>query len=178
MSNQKFEEFLNRQTENAKSKPIDWDKERDDWIGYLELFYSSIQSFLKPYLEGRKIKIAYGEKKIFEEDIGEYEARNAIIFFGSNKVKLEPIGTNLIGVKGRVDLIGPNGKVKFVLVNSTANAPKIPARVGINEPPLPEEKCPDMKSWAWKIATSPPNIRYFEFEPDSFFDALMEVANG
>ncbi len=173
----KFEEFLNQQIKDTESNSINWDKKKDDWLRHLDSFYSSIESLLKPYIEEKKIKIAYGKKKIFEKHIGDYEAKNAIIFIGANKIKLEPIGTNLIGVKGRVDLIGLNGKIKFVLVNSTANAPNISAQIGIGKPYLPEEKQPEVKSWDWKIATNPPNVRYFEFNQDSFFDALMEVAN-
>ena len=173
MSNKKFEEFLNQQTENAESKAIDWNEKKGNWIKDLDSFYGSIESYLKPYIEEGKIKITYGGKKIFEEHIGEYEVKNAIIFFGSNKVKLEPIGTNLIGIKGRVDLIGPNGKVKFFLV--TPNGPNISVQIG--KPPLPEEKEFE-EECAWKIVTNPPNIIYFDLEPDSFFDALMEVANG
>jgi hypothetical protein len=174
MSNKKFEEFLNQQTENADSKPIDWDKKRANWIRDLGAFYGSIESFLKPYIEEGKIKMAYGKKKIFEEHLGEYEAKNAMIFLGSNKVKLEPIGTNLIGVEGRVDLIGPNGKVKFFLINKATKAQKISV---CEQPPLAEENGFE-EECTWKIATSPPNLIYFDLEQNSFFDALMEVANG
>jgi len=174
MSNKKFEEFLNRQTENADSKSIDWDKKRANWIRELASFYGAIESFIKPYIEAGKIKMTYGKKKIFEEHLGEYEAKNAIIFFGSNQVKLEPIGTNLIGVEGRVDLIGANGKVKFFLVNNATKAQKVSV---CEQPPLPEENGFE-ENGAWKIATNPPNLIYFDLEQDSFFDALMEVANG
>ena len=48
------------------------------------------------------------------------------------KIHFDPIGTNLIGVKGRVDMHGPHGTVRFVLVSKTDSSP---TRVIIQESP-------------------------------------------
>ncbi|MDP8239928.1 MAG: hypothetical protein P9X24_12630 [Candidatus Hatepunaea meridiana] len=179
MANKEFDEFLKRQASHSQSKKIDWAAKRSEWIEYLDRFYKTIESYLKSYVDEGKIKISYYKKEIFEQYIGEYEAQTATISLGANRLKLDPIGTNLIGSKGRVDLIGPNGKIKFVLVDSAASAPKISARVYIKgEKPPSKEKLPEVTSWAWKIATQPPHIKYYPLVEESFYDALMEVSNG
>ena len=178
MSNSKFEDFLNRQNNQAQSATMDWDEQLHEWKKNLELFYNIIESFLKSYIDENKIKLTYRTKKIEEEDIGEYEVREALITLGSNYIKLVPIGTNLIGAKGRVDLIGPNGRIKFVFVNRTATTPKITVQAGLqSEEPFTGEKHPEETEWEWKIATAPPQINYFPLTKDSFFDSLMEVSN-
>jgi hypothetical protein len=93
---------------------------------------------------------------------------------------MTPIGTLLIGAKGRVDVVGPAGRARLVLVNSIASGPTIRVTVSIGgkpEPPTAEVE-PKEITWEWKIATSPPAIRYIELTQESLFRALMEVANG
>lgn len=180
MTNDKFEEFISKQKNKSPPIKIDWDTQRSEWLQSLEQLYKSIELFLKQYTENKTIELSFGTKKIIEEYLGEYEAKTAQITIGSNRIKLDPIGTNLIGAKGRVDLTGPNGKIKFVLVDESASAPQISVRVWIQgeEPPTNEEGQPKVISWVWRIATPPPRIKYFPLEKESFFDALMEVSNG
>ena len=147
MANKNFDEFLERQASHTQSTKIDWAAELNEWIKYLNGFYETIESYLKPYVDEGKIEISYGKKKIFEESIGEYEAQTVTISLGANKLKLNPIGTNLIGAKGRIDLIGPNGKIRFVLVDSAASAPRISVRVYKNgEKPPSEDKRQEVTS--------------------------------
>ena len=94
---------------------------------------------------------------------------------------MTPVGTLLIGAKGRVDVVGPAGRARLVLVNSEASSPPtIKVRVSIGGKPEPPAVAapPKQIKWGWKIATSPPTVRYIELTQDSLFQALMEVANG
>lgn len=96
-----------------------------------------------------------------------------------HKVKLEPIGTNLIGAKGRVDLIGKNGTIRFVLVNKNSSGPKIKVNIWIEgEEPPKQEEVSKILEWEWKISTPPPRIKYIEFNQETFLSALMEVVGG
>jgi len=177
MTNKAFDDFVAKQTSETQRSQLDWSKERDEWLRYLEKFYKKVESFLHDYLSKGQIKIDYVTKKISEEYIGVYEVKSAIIQLGRNQIRLDPIGTNLIGAKGRVDMIGPNGEVKFLLVRRHAPPPKVSILPpGMQRAPEPEE--PTRIEWSWKIATSPPPIKYIELQQESFFDALMEVANG
>jgi len=174
----KFDEFVAKQSA-AMQPEIDWAKKKEEWLSFLSKFYAQVEKFLGKYLSSGQIRLRYRAIKIVEEYIGEYEVKTLMIDIGRNQITLEPIGTNLIGAKGRVDMNGPNGKVKFVLVDRNASSPGISSRVWIHgeEPPL---KLPEAEvvEWAWKIGTPPPNIQYVELNQESFFDALMEVSNG
>lgn len=33
-------------------------------------------------------------------------------------------------------------------------------------------------TWEWKMITRPPERRFIELNPDTFFEMIMEVANG
>ena len=132
-TSKKFDEFVERQSADNPDTHLDWVAKKQEWLKKLELFFDQIESFLKPYIDQQKITLQFGKKEIWEEFIGQYQAKVAWITLGKQQIRLEPIGTNLIGAKGRVDMIGPCGKVKFVLVGSTASAPKISVKVKINE---------------------------------------------
>ena len=180
MSKKEFDEFINKQAKKkSDSKPVDWDAQRDEWLYYLSKFYQRVEAFLEEYIKENKLVHNYTVKTIFEEYIGGYSAKALNIELGYHKLKLEPIGTNLIGAKGRVDLIGANGKVKFVLVNKASSGPKIKVDVWIQGEKQPEKTDePAVNEWEWKIATPPPRIKYINLEQDTFLEALMEVIGG
>jgi hypothetical protein len=79
-----------------------------------------------------------------------------------------------------VEVVGPAGRMRLLLVDSEASGPMIKVTVSIGvrpEPPAVETPRKEIK-WAWKIATSPPTVGYIELTQESLFQALMEVANG
>ena len=124
MADISFDEFVNQQV--AKAKPsTDCIQERDNWIHHLDKFYQLVKGFLRKYIEQDKVHIAWTTKQINEEYIGTYEVASLEVLIGAVKVHFDPIGTNLIGAKGRVDMHGPHGTVKFVLVPKTASAVRV-----------------------------------------------------
>ena len=60
--------------------------------------------------------MTYRGKTISEDPIGSYPVEEMHIQIKNKEVVLDPIGTNIIGAKGRVDMKGSAGIVKFVLV--------------------------------------------------------------
>jgi hypothetical protein len=103
-----------------------------------------------------------------------------IVQIGRRQITMTPVGTLLVGAKGRVDVVGPAGRTRFVLVSSEASSPVIKVTVSIGGKPdsLAPEVTPKEIKWAWKIATSPPTISYIELTQESLFQVLMEVVNG
>jgi|SRR5580704_12515752 hypothetical protein len=176
-----FDAFVKRQQPTAaEPKPIDWEKRRDEWLQHLEELYEQVESFLDEYLKSGNIKREYRETMLNEEYIGTYKAREMVLKIGRQEITLTPIGTLIIGARGRVDVVGPAGKTRFVLVNSELSKPSITVTfrfAGEPNPPAPEAIAKEIK-WAWKIPTSPPTIRYTELTRDSLFEVLMEVTNG
>lgn len=171
MAHKKFDDFLDSKVSKANGQ-INWSQKRDLWIGNLTSFYAIVEGFLAEYIASGKISVVRQAKTIDEEYIGSYKVDRLLIRIGEDSVRLEPIGTNMIGTSGRVDLIGPSGSVKFVL-----------AKRGVSEPEVPKvsEKGADLatsKDLEWKIAKFQPMLRYFPLTPDSLFDAIMEVTDG
>lgn len=167
MTDISFDDFVDQQL--AKTKPsIDWTQRRDAWVKHLDEFYRLAEGFLRKYIEQGKVHLTWATKQLNEEYTGSYDVASLEVQIGVVNILFDPIGTNLIGAKGRVDMHGPHGTVKFVLVSKTASSPRIPK----------DEPEPAVEEWAWKILTPPPNIRYIELEDEPFLSAIMEVANA
>ncbi len=180
-SNGDFDAFVKRQQPSAaETKPVDWARKRDEWLQQLKELYEQIESFLTEYIERGEIRRAYRDIALNEEYIGSYDARQMILNIGRQEITLTPIGTLLVGAKGRVDVAGPAGRTRLVLVESDASAPLIRVSVSVGTGPTPPEPESTSKAikWKWKIVTSPPAIRYIELTRDSLFQVLMEVTNG
>ena len=181
MGKKEFDEYLKkRRTDTEAVMQIDWSTKRDDWLQYLADFYNQVETFLGEYRESGDVAFNYGEKDIHEEFIGQYRARSLRIRIKDKDVVLDPVGTNLIGAKGRVDMIGDAGTIKFVLVDRRLNGPGLSVAIEPRDKQreVEQEKEADGIEWAWKIATPPPRIKYIEVNAESFFDALMEVINA
>ena len=130
--NSDFDAFVKRQQPAlAEEEAVDWAKERDEWLSHLKVLYDQIESFLAKYIEIGEIKRSYRDIALNEENIGSYRVRQMILKIGRQEVTLTPIGTLLIGAKGRVDVVGPAGRTRFLLVNSEASRPTIKVDVTI-----------------------------------------------
>ena len=178
MANQSFDDFVNQQADSSAQEEIDWAAQLQEWKDYLNEFYSKIEGFLKPYIDSNKLILKKNLIRLEEEYIGTYTVHNLEIKLGDKKITLTPIGTLLIGAKGRIDMEGPRGKVRFVLVAKKATEPQIKVRIKNDNEGLQDDSLPNNFDWSWKIATPPPRISYIEFEKESFQAALMEVVNG
>jgi len=175
-----FEEYLRKQDADTEIEAqVDWGKQRDEWLEYLETFYKKVKGWLSKYKDSG-VTCEDREKNIDEDHIGKYRARSLHIHVRNKEVVLDPVGTNLIGAKGRIDMIGNAGTVRFLLVdrNLTGQRISVTARTE-SEPDRRETEGKDEQiEWVWKIATPPPRIKHVDINADSFFDALMEVINA
>ena len=178
MTRQAFDEFIEEEATRTRGGQINGDKKRDEWLEYLGQFYETIDQFLESYVTAQKLFCSRDKKLLNEERIGEYEADTLAIKINSTTIRLDPIGTNLIGGKGRVDMVGPKGKVKFVLVPKGASRPKIIARIENHDDASKEKPLLPITEWEWRIMTPPPQISYMKLEEDSFYAAMLEVLNG
>ena len=146
---------------------------KNEWLEFLDQFYENVRIWLKDY-EDREI-VAYNSVPvdIYEENIGQYKADKLILAITNEQVVFEPVGTILIGdAKGRIDMKGKNGTVKFILVDKDADGAT--AKISVNTE-SEEESTPH--KWQWKIATPPPSVRYLELNRDSFSDAILDIIN-
>ena len=158
---------------------VDWADERDNWLRHLKELYHQTEVFLADHTKTGGIKLDYRDIELNEENIGSYSARQMILKIGRQEITLTPVGTLLIGSKGRVDVVGPAGRTRLVLVDREASGPTNKVTVSIGKPSPPAAEAPPRKvTWVWKIATRPPTTQYIELTQESLFQALMEVANG
>ncbi len=167
MGKEKFEEYLKSQ-KATKNETINWELKKEEWLKEIDTFLKQIKHYFEKYKES--IIIHEQPLTINEEYLGAYTSNKLIVRFNNDTVTFTPIGRNIIGAKGRVDMEGKVGKVKFVLVGENSQSPQIMTASIINE--QKQEKN------SWKISTPPPKIKYIELDENSFFDALMEVING
>lgn len=180
MATSTFDEFVKSQQE-----PVDpdfWRKQRDEWLGSLDDLYSRLRNFLDKYISSGLIQFELSTIELDEENIGAYQAPMVNLRIGRRKISLQPIGTLLIGSKGRVDVVGPTGTVSsLVLVNAkarrTADLVHVYVGVGGKPPVIPERRSSEIK-WEWRMVTRPPERRFVEITQESFFEMIMEVANG
>ena len=176
-----FEDFVDRQHQMASETepPVDWAEELKVWKSNLHGFIKKVLEFLRPYIEQNRIRVEHVKKRIHEQHIGRYEVQTIEVTIGNTRVKFDPIGTNLFGAKGRVDMKGPSGTVRYVLVPENSTRAHVRIRIRSKEDD-PEHQEPEhvATKWTWKISTPPPNIRYIEFQEETFQTAIMEVVNG
>ncbi len=184
----KEDEFLKFLTENkkkAEDQKINWESNKQNWLEAVEHFFKKVEEFLKKYKEDDLIKIKYEEPfYISEEYLGNYQTKQMTITTADNiTAKLTPIGRNIIGAAGRIDLEGKNGIVRFVLVDKNSTMPKIKTQIIVGNKTTTNNNINTTQNIAkkelvWKIATPPPNIQYTEFNKENFINSLMEVMNA
>ena len=176
MADTTFRDFIEQQTAPATIE-VDWGQRHEKWLQDLAQFYKLVQEFMCEYVEQGKVRLQRGTKDLREEFIGNYSVETLTLHIGPNEIDFDPIGTNLIGARGRVDMCSARGTVKFVLVpeDATTTVPRFRVVEGAN--PVPEPVVPE-PNWTWKIATPPPEVRCVDLCKDSFQDAVMEVVNG
>jgi hypothetical protein len=177
METKDFERFVASQQGDAG---IDWAEVRDEWLRALNSLHGKILGFLREYIKAGTISYGFTEIELNEPDIGIYLAKRMDIKIGRQSVSLVPLGTMLIGCKGRVDAQGPAGHAQILLVNEkvsrAADLIKVTVSVGGKVPHSTRERKP--ASWAWKILTTTVERRFVDLDKDSFFALLMEIANA
>jgi len=175
-----FSEFVARQQVDETDEKVDWAEIRDEWLKNLDSLYKKIAEFLEEYLVSKSITLGFTDIRLAEENVGEYAAKRMDIKIGRQRVTLEPVGTLLIGSKGRVDVRGSAGKGLLLLLNEKAKKPadliSLTVIVGKTAPPPKPQKGPI--SWVWKIVGAGPQRDFLDLNRDSFLALLMEVTGA
>lgn len=180
MSRTEFDAFVKRQTAEANEQKFDAKQQLREWLEYLDDLHNQIRGFLKEYVDGGTASITTRPIELNEEFIGAYNAPELTVAIGSAKVIFKPVGTLLIGSKGRVDVRGPHGNARLTLMNKkVTNARQlITVTVSVQGDPPKEKKAVEPIEWAWKIISPPPQMTFSELTQDSFFDMILALTNG
>ncbi len=178
MAEQEFSEFVKRKTEQVQDD-IDWAKEKADWLRELDALYARMEEHLRPYTQAGEIRIERTPVQLTEDHLGTYEADKLTFKIGRDRIVAKPIGTLLIGARGRVDLSGPRKTVKIVLL--AKGGPVLTTTIehgGITETSSRSMTRGEVDKPGWYIESPPPESVVFEFGEDSFRDAIMEISGG
>ncbi len=104
--NERFIKFLEENSEKKEVK-FDPDREIQEWLKFLDDLYATFVSCLESYEKNASIYWGFKDVTIFEESLGSYSAKRAVLEMGGMKYLFDPIGTMLVGSKGRVQVSQP-----------------------------------------------------------------------
>lgn len=85
---------------NGTSRAVEWKRRRNDWLVEVRKILDAI----KNWAEQRRWLVDENEKTIEEEHVGRYVIPTLFIQSPTGKIYVEPIGCNIIGAKGRIDI--------------------------------------------------------------------------
>ncbi len=176
-----FDSFVKAQQRENES-PLDPAKELDDWRKALADLYGKVESYLADYTKSGQIAIEHRKTTLDEEFSGPYEVEKLALKIGRQSVALTPIGTMLIGSKGRVDLEGPRGRARLALINKKITDARQLVRISISVGGRAPDHTPTTDAtpieWEWKIAGQPPTTSFTPLTKDAFLELVLGVANG
>ena len=178
MAEQEFAEFVKRKAAQVQDE-VDWTKKRADWLQELDELYARMEGHLRPYTQAGEIRIERTPIQLREDHLGTYDADKLTFKIGREKIVAKPIGTLLIGARGRVDLSGPRKTLKIVLL--AKGGPVLTTKIehgGVTEKTSRSIVRGDVDEAGWYIETPPPESVVVAFGEDSFRDAIMEVSGG
>lgn len=187
MSLKDLEEFLN--DDSGGKDDFNYEEDKQKWLQSVKELYQNITAWLKPLTDkpNSNIKISFEKTILNEEHIGDYEIDKMYIDIKGQRVVLQPLGTWIIGSRGRVDMIGTYGKILFTYVDERLTKPKVTVRLySSSEEPysygkkIKEEAIEDIirdasVGYAWKIMTPAPNVQYIPLNEETFSDSLLSV---
>ncbi|MGA2027016.1 MAG: hypothetical protein ABSH17_08110 [Syntrophobacteraceae bacterium] len=145
---------------------------------YLERLRNLYDSVL-PWCQKQGLNVTQEEAKLVEENLGAYTAPALIITAsGSIIANLKPIGTNIIGASGRVDIIGSLDKDSLVYLEVGGPSIKTSVSTGgkvIEQSSKPFFKGVTREGWYWIEERRLGRARIFDEQ--LFLDLLTEVSD-
>ncbi len=185
MATSEFDDFIRRQqAKRQQSAQLDVVRELDEWRKHLSTLYETVEAYMAAYIQNGAATIKYRPIELNEEFSGPYEVNQMTLTIEPSVIQFKPIGTMLIGSKGRVDVQGPQGDARLVLMNRKVSEARdlIQIRVSVNgAPPAPVSPKTDIDEpveWAWKLATRPPDMRFIDLDEPTFFNMILMVADA
>lgn len=169
--------YLNENKDASEGEPIDWEKEREDFLAQLRSLNNYIRSWLSDFVDSKKAVIEDITVELSEDYIGSYTAPGLCITIGRKEITAMPMGTLLVGARGRVDMKCEGRLARIVLVPETATGNALRAFSQVDDDSS-ESKKVVLSEWVWKLTTAPPKIKYIDLNEDVFADVVLGLING
>ncbi|CAB5626194.1 Uncharacterised protein [Klebsiella pneumoniae] len=188
MNMKTLKDIIEKQKKEEEEQKFDPAEQIEEYISLVEKLYTITLESIDELIKDGLIKQSRKKISINEESLGDYEIDSLILTINSSKIKFEPVGTMLIGSKGRVDVTGPFGKEKFILIRKGVKSPSdlIKVRVNVVGAYKPEKdktdedvKKPSIDDWEWK--TMPSDSRWVKFDDvnsETITNIIMRMING
>jgi len=84
----------------AVEQDVNWVAKRDEWLAALRKLCATITS----WCEAEGWSVQEDEKLITEDHVGQYVAPALLIQAPNGRLHIDPVGCNIIGANGRVDI--------------------------------------------------------------------------
>lgn len=187
MSIQDLKNIIENKKKEAEAEDIfDPQEQINEYVHLTSDLYAKVKNAIKELLDDELVSLNYVPISICEESLGSYNVESLQILFANEKVIFNPVGTMLIGSKGRVDMFGPKGIEKFTLIRKGVTSPSqlIKSTVSLGDEGKSEgsnkkNKKLTLADWEWKIL---PNgklwTKFEEVTDESITRAIMRVING
>ncbi len=191
MDQASFESFIKQHQplqqvdpEAAPKRQTSDQEELKQWLTYLDQLYADIGSHLEPYIQIGQIKFELGTVRLFEEQVGFYEAPSLLLRVGRTIIQFEPVGTFLIGTKGRVEVTGPAGSATLILVSKEARDVASMVRVTPNTASSHVNVAvaigPHMSDlpivWVWKLITASAQRTFVDFTAETLYEIIAALS--
>jgi hypothetical protein len=111
-----LKDFLLSRQQNAHANETEWGERRQQWINAIDRLYQKVTGeLLADSIAQRLVTVSLVRKQIEEEYLGKYSVRELNLDISGETVRFSPKGRNIIGAKGRVDLVGDLDAVTLLL---------------------------------------------------------------
>ncbi len=174
MSKSAFDQFLLSRTQPVSS---DWEARKEQWLQAVDGLYAQVEGWLDEYIQALAVVCEREPRELVEDSLGRYRIDALKIGCQGIDVILDPIGANILGAYGRVDLAGPAGSLRLLLVSAGSGGPRVRndrASDKVAEARPVQEPSPAAAP-VFKLATDPPAVKYLDLDQELFLDALMYV---
>jgi hypothetical protein len=132
--------------------PEDWEARRDEWLEELEQLFEQIGAWVQPAADAKHAEWKARPPVVLKEDfIGQYAAPSFELDVGRRRLVFRPVGTLLVGSRGRVDVVGGTRSAMLLLGDNPG---------------------------AWSIAKRTPRMTITALDEDSFAALLSEFLTG
>lgn len=140
-------DFFKKKQEEDKTKKVDWNKEKSDWLNTINEFDKKVINWLDDPIKENFLKYDTKPITINEYLMGDYEAPLLVIVSGKDEVSFKPVGKLVLGANGRIDMESYKGK--YILLY--------------------------LKDKGWVVFNRLPNLKYEELTKDLFSELLKAM---
>jgi len=106
---------------------VDWQKRKTDWQNDVDIILTETKKWFQPYLDSNLFILKETKKTITEEFIGTYSVSLLEFEFGTYRLVFEPVGRNILGAMGRIDVFlrgSKSDKYMLILLETKAGESK------------------------------------------------------